>query len=208
MPWPKVIPEGAHFYKSLLDEWLALVDQHGLGEHNYYSPDGLIFYQLHQTGYGNGGFSFENPTDHTEGRVSLNKPTVTMKIDGREDEPVFSPTPRPEYTIVIPLPAVRETLYFFRLRDDRFIYVSDDRYDRSNEQIRLFFGQFNYMAQMPIAVISHNCRYEIAGFGLLEVSGRFAKLAGYVLEPLDLQNYIFNETLGKLHVQLKKKTTA
>lgn len=51
---------------------------------------------------------------------------------------------------VVPLPEAREPEYLFVLPDDRYLYVSADKYDRLYGSFRLFVGPREAMRRIPV----------------------------------------------------------
>lgn len=124
----------------------------GYGGTTLLSSDGNTFYAVKQTGLASEtspgfikqGISFEDPHHAVRGRIERENDVLEL------DDTTYTKVENPLEITVIPLPVVRTAQYFYRLRNDDFIYVDVDKYNFTYGSHRFFIGNGATMRHLPI----------------------------------------------------------
>jgi len=103
-----------------------------------HSPDGQIYYELVVGGFGGTSaehdLSFEDPNSGRQGR--WHRAGDELLLDGV----TFAKVATPSEITLESLPSTRKPVSFFRMCDGRYVYISADAYNDSDESFRLFIG--------------------------------------------------------------------
>lgn len=145
-----IFPSEAKCYKSYDGEYLVTTND-GLGDGNYFSPDGKTFYQLKQTSYGNKGFDFEEPRRNLFGcRVHFVDDHLVLD-DKRLSKRIYRLAQIPEPYEVLPIPNIRVAFSFGCLQKiGELFYVSMDKYYQ--DPIKFFKGYPEAMKEVTIEI--------------------------------------------------------
>lgn len=131
----------------------------------FYSPDGVIYFELLRTGFGgnaNGhSINFEDPHHNRNGELKRKEGTLTWL------NKTFKQVECPMNIEVVPLPTVRAPEYLFRLVGGIFIYVSANKYNYSYESFKFFLGKPGQMKEFPVLSVD---RYRDGGTTYIKTS--------------------------------------
>jgi len=131
-------------------------DTDGLGEQLCHSSNGKNFYEVFRTGYSGSlddhRVSFvtrdgqEGSWHYKDGEILVDR----VRLGVFESRELFKKVSPPAEVIFVALPEIRIPEYLFRLPNERFIYVSANKYHYSYESFRLFTGKGDNMREIEI----------------------------------------------------------
>ena len=180
----------AMFYRAFEGQMLALGHPSGFGKPNFYSSDGVHFYELSQTGYGNGSFNYDDPHRSVLGEIKYYPKGNFWELhEAGDDFPVFRSAPTPDQIIATPLPIVREPVQLF-FRGETYILVSTEKYRRL--KYKLFFGRLPTLTPLLLLESEPSSRFTTPS-GILKFGDK-ARWEGCVFEELRLADFDIVET--------------
>ncbi len=142
-------PENLLYYKSYLGQWIVL-NSDKLTSEAWWSPDGITFYQLESTGWGNGIMSVKHPLDMWKGEIGVEKWDkgeltfgINHSVHGR---PIYRSQPVPNQpTIFIPLPKTRKVYAMYQIPNGEIICVTCFKYYLAYETMCVYVGSLKKM---------------------------------------------------------------
>ncbi len=183
---------GLLFYKTVLNEWLA-IDFREPEYEVYYSPDGVRFLQLYVGGYSsNNGvmtsYSVTNPHPgcEWEGKIVRQDGGFVLSIPQSCSLPYFLLSEPPELGYeFFSKPVVMQLMEVFTLPNGLCVLWTQSKYDRPYTDVHLYFGKAESLNEFKVEKVSAGGIH--TAIGVLEFGLR--RFGGYTLTKLNEKRF-------------------
>ncbi len=192
------------FFKSFLNEWLAIERGVFVRPAIYYGSHLGNMYQMYMTGQDD-GFSIENPHPTfgwEKGRIEVvsdQKENRVLIIDGSMGKPVFSPAipHNLSNTTFHFLPKTRVVFGFWGLKDLIVCWTGLKYYGNDKSTIHVYVGTETEMK--PVVILDYPSPKIVTDEAVLDT--HLKTFGGYAMQPLDIKKYTVTETEERLTVK-------